>query len=305
MSERIHGYELLSPLQNQDAGFSRWTYAMKNGTCYFLKELLNPVYPDEESLSETLRHQRIQDCKEYEAVRKDMYARINEVSDGNLVRITEFFRCNSHYYIAMPKIDSKKLSFEEIAAQPLETRLLLCKTIAHSLMQLHAAHIVHADIKENNILIRQSATGKLIGKLIDFGCSFIENNPPMDEDELGGDQVYLAPESCQFMCGDSIQLTCQIDVFALGLLFHQYLTGELPAFQRTEYDYAYESVLEGQELEVSALLPRKIRELIRKMLCCDPNERCTAKEVFQTLSDYTRTAPVNVEKSFFHSAGDL
>lgn len=42
----------------------------------------------------------------------------------------------------------------------------MCKIIAHAVKGLHDAHIVHADIKENNILLKQTKTGNLIGKII-------------------------------------------------------------------------------------------------------------------------------------------
>lgn len=262
MGEVINEYELIEPLQNRDAGFSRWTYAIRKGEIYFLKEFMDPVYPTEDSLSDALRQRRIRDCEEYEEEKKAIYAGVNEASDGNLVRIFEFFRCDSHYYVSTLKIDSLQMSFEEISARPFEVRLLLCKTVAHSIMQLHSAHIVHADIKENNVLIQQSDTGQLIGKMIDFDCSFSESKPPQDEDGLGGDQVYLAPEACQFICGEPIVLTGKMDVFALGLLFYQYFTGRLPEFDNTEYDYAHEAVLDGQELLISEELPDAIRNLI-------------------------------------------
>ena len=47
MSEMINGYELLQPLQNQNAGFCKWTFVRRYGHEYFLKEFVDPVYPEE------------------------------------------------------------------------------------------------------------------------------------------------------------------------------------------------------------------------------------------------------------------
>lgn len=109
----LNEYKLLTPLQNKNAGFSRWAYAARFGEEYFIKEFMNPVYPDEESLSETLRNSKIKSCEYFEAKKLNLYKRINDVSDGNLVRVFEFFRCDSHYYIAMPKIQSEKLPLQK------------------------------------------------------------------------------------------------------------------------------------------------------------------------------------------------
>ena len=92
----LNEYKLLTPLQNKNAGFSRWAYAARFGEEYFIKEFMNPVYPDEESLSETLRNSKIKSCEYFEAKKLNLYKRINDVSDGNLVRVFEFFRCDSH-----------------------------------------------------------------------------------------------------------------------------------------------------------------------------------------------------------------
>jgi len=322
--EELNEYKLLAPFQNHNAGFSRWTYASRRSREFFLKEFMNPVYPDESSLSTSLREKRIFACEEYETEKRALYKAINACSDGNLVRIFEFFRYDSHYYIAMPRIHAEDLSFHEISSLPLAERVLLCRTLAHSVMVLHSAHIVHSDLKETNILLHRTRNGRIVAKLTDFDCSFFEDTPPTSDDELGGDQVYLSPEACQFICGDSVKLTCQMDVFSMGLLFHQYLTGELPAFDLENYDYAHEAALDDQELKINERLPTGLQELLHKMLLCTPVERVSSAEVFRTLGEYipasfppaTSSSPpppkdtlqqpqAQPKKHFFTEAGDL
>ena len=318
MNEIMNQYELLAPFQNKNAGFSRWTYATRKGKNYFLKEFLDPVYPTEESLSLDLRNRRIRDCEEFEKSKKKLYELINNSSDGNAVRIFEFFRCDNHYYIATERIIEQKIPVEAMPAVPYDNRFLLCKTIAHAMMKLHQAHIVHADIKENNIIIKQTKNKKLVGKIIDFDASFLEENPPQYEDELGGDQVYLAPEACQFICGESVKLTCKIDVFALGLLFHQYLTGKLPGFDLSEYDYAFDAVLDGQELVIAEELHPKLQKMIKEMLVCTPEERLSMEEVYAVFEELDPNKEVNIKEEsmfndlktkpsegWFYDAGDL
>ncbi|MGN1165607.1 MAG: protein kinase [Lachnospiraceae bacterium] len=320
MSEIINQYELLAPFQNKNAGFSRWTYATRKNKDYFLKEFLDPVYPTDESISLDLRRQRILDCEEYEVKKRSLYEAVNNASDGNMVRIFEFFRFDNHYYIATERIVAQKIPMAVMQAVPFENRLLLCKTIAHEMMNLHKAHVVHADIKENNIIIKQTEEGKLVGKIIDFDASFFEDDPPRDEDELGGDQVYLAPEACQFICGDSVELTCKIDVFALGLLFHQYLTGKMPEFDTDEYDYAFDAVLDDQQLQLAPELSPHLQMMIKGMLECDPEKRLSMDKVYSILEELdpdqteneTETTGREAERKmdkrgedWFFSAGDL
>lgn len=285
MSEMMNQYELLAPFQNKNAGFSRWTYAIRKDKEYFLKEFLDPVYPTDFSISLDVRKQRIADCEEYEVRKKKLYEAVNHASDGNIVRISEFFRFDNHYYIATDRIVGQKIPMAAMAAVPFENRFLLCKTIAHSMMKLHQAHVVHADLKGNNILIKQTQNGKLAGKIIDFDASFFEYDPPKYEDELVGDQIYLAPEACQFICGDSVRLTCKMDVFSLGLLFHQYLTGKMPEFDTNEYDYAFDAVLDEQQLRLSPELSPQLQVMIKGMLECDPEKRLSMEKVYSILQE--------------------
>lgn len=326
MEEVINGYKLLEPFQNKNAGFCRWTYGEKNNKVYFLKEFLDPVYPMEETLTIELRNHMIEGCKLYQDSKVNLYEAINNASDGNLIRIAEFFRCDSHYYVATEKVTNAADTEEELRELPFDSKLLLCKTIAHSMMRLHEAHIVHADIKESNIIIKKTSTGAFVGKIIDHDSSFSENDPPKYEDELCGDQVYLAPEACQFICGEKVELSCKLDVFALGLLFHKYLTGDLPSFDKKEYDYAFEAVLDDKKLGIADNLPGTVATMLDGMLQCDPADRFSMEKVYQILD---RLYPENQEQDrdtgegakeekankevstteggnrWFHAAGDL
>ena len=286
MSVQMNGYVLDAPFSNKDAGFSRWTTAVRDGKRYFIKEFLNPVYPILQDMSEDIRREKINDCSIFELDKRRLYSRINEASDGNIVRINEFFRYDAHYYIVSDYIEAMLVPAAEMVNIPFIDRLLLCRQLAHSGMMLHRNGIAHADIKETNILIRRSATGKLVGKIIDLDCCFSEENPPRYEYELSGDQVYLSPESCRFMFGDPVRLNCKIDVFAFGLLFHQYLTGSLPEFDRTRYNYPHESILDGRPLILSKNLYGDIRTTLARMLIGDPERRISMETAFLELQKF-------------------
>ena len=296
MGEIINKYQLQKPFQNRNAGFSRWTTATIGSRRFFLKELMNPKYPDDESLQESLRAARINECRHFEEEKTRLFTAINEASDGNLVRIVEFFRADSRYYISSDWIDHVEMSFKDIARLDLKEKLLMCRTAAHSLAGLHEKRVVHADIKDTNVLIHKTKGGRFVTKIVDFGCSFFEGSPPDNEDELGGDQVYLSPEACLFVCGEEAELTCKMDVFALGLLIHQYLTGELPYFDGNIYNYAHEAVLDDVILKAdTADIPLPVREIIEHMLVKDAEKRISAQEAyFQLTAFYEKSWPVTL-----------
>lgn len=285
MGEIINGFELIDPLQNKDAGFSRWTFARRGDQVFFLKEFLDPVYPIDPVIGERQMKARIKACRVFEEKCARRYQTLNEASDGNAVRVEAFFRWGSHYYVAMERVEQAGLSVEAVAKLPYEERVNLCRIVAHSFMELHKRKIVHADVKDKNILIKNTMGTRLTAKIIDFDCSFVEDRPPESEDELSGDQIYFAPEACLFLCGEAGPevLTTGLDVFALGILFHQYMTGELPGFDHSEYSYLHEAVLDGRPAVVSPSIDEPFRSIIGRMLACDVADRCTMEDVWDCL----------------------
>jgi len=89
-----------------------------------------------------------------------------------------------------------------------------------------------------------------------------------------------------------------MDIFALGVLFHQYFTGELPGFNTEESTYSGEAAAKGDVLVVSGKLPNDIRELLAQMLDNDPSQRPSAMEVFYSLRGIEATdVPVSHDDS--------
>ena len=288
MAQYINNYRLDAPFDSQNAGFSRWTTATKDGREYFIKEFFDPVYPMDASVATAVRQQRLKECGKYEEGRREFYSALNNISDGNLVRAQEFFRCDAHYYLVTERIHTDYKTANEIAALPDQEKLMICLTAAHALMMLHRAHIVHADIKETNVMIRRSRSAFPVAKIIDFDSGYFEYNAPESGEELGGDFVYLSPEACLFMMGEDVRMTCKADVFSMGLLFHQYLAGSLPWYDHDQYEYAYEAVLDGGMLKISPELDRidpRLKSIIRGMLLRDPENRTTSEYVYEQLRE--------------------
>ena len=135
---------------------------------------------------------------------------------GNLITAIEFFREGAKYYKATVKVDVASLTAEEVAGQPLAKRLLVLLTVAHSLRLLHAANIVHGDLRPENVLLKKTITGDYAAKLIDFDSSYFSGNPPPRQ-ELVGDPIYYAPEVGRYVeaadGADASLLTTQSDIF--------------------------------------------------------------------------------------------
>ena len=302
--DMLGSFELITPLTNQNSGFSVWGFARREGNDYFVKQFLNPIYPDKDQVSSPERiAKKIKQCKKFEQEKTELYRAINDCSDGNAMRVQEFFRVGSHYYTATKKLRGLPLEIDMIANMKLDTKRALCATIAHAVSSFHNGRVVHADLKHSNIMYVHSSGGKLTAKVIDFDSSFLETTPPAPGEEIVGDQVYFSPEACLSVWGEEIPLTCKMDVFSLGVLFHQYMTGDVPGHSENFY-YPGEAVANGEILKVSETIPEFYRNLIQSMLEFDPAKRPSAFQVFCGFSQREPVVKPAFEQAFF-AAGDL
>lgn len=133
-------------------------------------------------------------------------------------------------------------------------------------------------------MIITSQSGNLTAKVIDYDAGFFESDPPTHPEEICGDQVYFSPEAWQAILGEESQLSCKLDVFAMGILFHQYLAGKLPGYDNTRFCCAGDAVAAGEKPEVSEDMPEDLHNLICRMLEADPAKRPDSQEVYQVLS---------------------
>jgi eukaryotic-like serine/threonine-protein kinase len=293
--DTIKGYVILKDFTTAGGGLSKWTFARKNGVEYFMKEFLAPKYPTKDAPGSPQSKQRKKnECEKFEAHHQALMLQINEkcAIGGNLVFTVDFFRHESKYYKITEKVDVTSLHITEIATLPLPTRILILKTITHSLNILHKGDIVHGDLKPDNILIKQTKTGNFTAKLIDFDNSYFSGNPPEMSEDLVGDMAYYSPETARYIQQSETinpdELTTLSDIFALGLLFCQYLTGKMPDFHQEKYQYACIAVNAGQDLDFKlseTLFPPDLITLIQQMTQKRPQDRPSVAEIFDKLKN--------------------
>ena len=286
MSTIINGYRLTRELSNENAGMCQWGFAVKDGHEYFIKQFLNPKYPDDTGRLPAAMVMRMRQAAPSSFMkRKAFYDRLRECRTGNNVVVEDYFRFGNFYYAVTDLVHGPYLSVEEIAALPDEKKRVLIRAILFNVMQFHDKGIVHSDLKPDNIMVRRTAEGFCTAKIIDFDAGFFSYEPP---EEITGDQVYFSPEALLHNMGKETAVTEKADIFALGLLFHQYWTGALPGFDRREHRYANEALLEGSPLLLNRIdLPEDIRALLGQMLSRDPDARPTARQAWERMSGDT------------------
>ena len=270
----INGYRLDGELTTQNAGFCKWGFCTKNKHEYFIKEFLSPVYPSNQSeLSQKVIERKQRLCENFYIEKKEFYNTLSQCRTGNNVIIEDFFRAGSKYYMITDKILSEGIDPHIISKLSDDRKEALIRSILYSVAAFHEAGIVHADIKPDNMLLKQTENSFYTAKIIDFDSGFLASKVP---DDVQGDFLYLSPEVFQRMSDSSVVISEKIDIFALGILFHQYWTGTFPAVT-SEYHYVFEAVLDGYSPVISTQIPEHIRSMIQQMLSLNPEDRPSAR----------------------------
>ena len=160
-------------------------------------------------------------CAGFEAEAKAM-ARLNH---PNLIGVYDFGEVSGMLYIIMEYVPGKSIfhSAHGIAIDPAEV-IRLVTGISNGLAHAHENGIIHRDIKPSNILLDLNAQPK-IG---DFGLARPVENKIQEGEEIFGTPHYTAPE----VVSSPHSVGNRADIFSVGVLLHELLTGRLPAEDR-------------------------------------------------------------------------
>lgn len=171
--------------------------------------------------------------------------------------------------------------------------LRLVEQLADALAGLHERGLVHRDLKPSNVLLAGEDGTHWQVKLADLGLA--KALPHTSEDfprarpllaapvSTGGGTLlgtwdYMAPE--QWIGAKGVE--AKTDVYALGVLMFQMLTGELPFAAVQQKDLMYFHLFEQPPLErLEGLASDDVRELITRMLAKKSSERPTMREVLR------------------------
>ncbi|MCB0537734.1 MAG: protein kinase [Bacteroidetes bacterium] len=286
----IGGYHILQDFIVA-GGMSKISFAKRGDTEYFIKEFLSPKYPIKGAPGSPASIARKQKrCDEFEAHHKKLNDAIGSkcAFGGNLVYAIDFFRAETSYYKVTEKIDVASLSLKDISTLPIEKILIILKTVTHSLKILHDLKIVHGDLKPDNILIKQTKTGGYTTKLIDFDNSYFSEEPPENTEEVVGTPEYYSPELAAYIkigetAEDRKKLTIQSDIFALGIIFTEYLTGEKPQIP-DKYTYLWEAINDNSTVKFKGGgRSTNLKDLLLSMIQKNQNKRPTISKVFEAL----------------------
>jgi tRNA A-37 threonylcarbamoyl transferase component Bud32 len=148
------------------------------------------------------------------------------LSHPNIVAVHDYGEAGGLYYFIMEYVNGLNLR-QLMQASPMEPQeaLHVIPQICDALQYAHEAEIVHRDIKPENILLDQK--GRV--KIADFGLAKLLGRVPAGYTLTGSHQVmgtphYMAPEQME----KPQSVDHRADIYSLGVVFYEMLTGELP-----------------------------------------------------------------------------
>lgn len=195
------------------------------------------------------------------------------INSAHVIKPVETKRPRSQLYIVTEFIDGQTLAqwMVDNPKPDLETVRNIVEQIARGLQSFHRLEMVHQDLRPANVMI--SRTGTI--KIIDFGSvkvsGVIEAAPAIDPNEILGTLQYTAPE---YLLGDGG--TAQSDVFSLGVIAYELLTGRLPygaGMARARTRAQQRRQLYRSALDDERAIPAWVDEVLKKSLHPDPLKR--------------------------------
>ena len=159
--------------------------------------------------------------------------------------------------------------------------------IAQGLARAHDFDVIHRDLKPENIFIVNAGPQREVVKLLDFGIArSMHDSRLTNAGEIFGTPQYMAPERIT-----SIDAGPAADLYALGIIFFEMLTGRLP-FESEEITGFFIKHMQEPPPKPSELVPqcpRRLEELILEMMAKKPEERPV--DAHQVIKELQALAP--------------
>ena len=203
----------------------------------------------------------------------------------NVVPIYEAGEADGRLFIAMRYVegtDLKALLRREGALEPVRA-LAVATQVADALDAAHAKGLVHRDVKPSNVLLDQQG-GREHAYLADFGLTQSVSDRGPTDGQLMGTVDYVAPEQIR---GDEID--GRADIYALGCLLFETLTGTLPFGGASDVAVVY-AHLEEEPPRASdrrSELPVAVDAVLHRAMSKAPDDR---QPTCRTLVDESRSA---------------
>ncbi len=218
-----------------------------------------------------LRQEFVEDEDFVENFRKESHAAAR-LNHPNIVGVfdvgLENINGQDNYYIVMEIVNGKTLKdvINEKGKLGLSETLNYGIQISEAILCAHDNGIIHRDIKPQNIIISRDN----LPKVTDFGIAQGANRHTSTEHDIMGSVHYFSPEQARGEKTDE-----RSDIYSLGIVLYEMLTGELPFDGDNPISIALKQVHEKIQLpsKLNSEVPKQLDEIVLKMTNKSPEDR--------------------------------
>lgn len=220
----------------------------------------------------------------------------SSLSHPNIVEMYDVGEDNGIYYIVMEYIEGITLKqlIKKRGALTLSEAIDIMLQITDGISQAHDSYIIHRDLKPQNIMIKEDGTIKIT----DFGIAMALNSTQLTQtNSVMGSVHYLPPEQASGKGS-----TIRSDIYSMGILFYEILTGSLPF----KGENAVEIALKQMRDEIPSVrkknpaIPQSVENVIIKATAKNPKNRYSdSKEMHADLLTVLNDDRVNEPKIAF------
>ena len=218
----------------------------------------------------------------------------SSLSNPNIVEVYDVGEDNGEYYIVMEYVEGKHLKalLKKRGKLTVPEVIDIALQITNGLSVAHDSYIIHRDIKPQNILILENG----LIKITDFGIAVAMNATQLTQtNSVMGSVHYLPPEQAS-----GKGATLQSDIYSIGILMYELLTGKLPFRGDNAVEIALKHLKEPMPSIRDELpdIPQSVENIILRATAKNPKNRYSdAREMHEDLKtclDESRTNELKI-----------
>ncbi len=220
----------------------------------------------------------------------------SSLSNPNIVEVYDVGEDNGEYYIVMEYVEGKHLKalLKKRGKLTVPEVIDIALQITNGLSVAHDSYIIHRDIKPQNILILENG----LIKITDFGIAVAMNATQLTQtNSVMGSVHYLPPEQAS-----GKGATLQSDIYSIGILMYELLTGKLPFRGDNAVEIALKHLKEPMPSIRDELpdIPQSVENIILRATAKNPKNRYSdAREMHEDLKTCLNESRANELKITF------